>query len=633
MFKISNQRLAPKFLGAFFSLVMFSFCAVQVSAQFGPTPTFAPPISYPTLYNEQWVQKLITADLNNDGKPDLVHNSGIYLNDGSGGFGAPTPFANIYEVGDFNNDGHLDLLTKNSFGLGFLFLEILYGDGTGDFTEPPDGSRRDLGACMSNGLPYEVLAADFNNDNQLDLLVEGVTASGLFSGNGSSYFTPLLCGPVEEGIRYGIPVADMNLDGNLDVISNGFILLGDGTGNFTEIQPRLFNNDPYAWDCGDGPRRCAIVADFNADGRPDIALGNGATIEAQVYLADGAGWFEPYVSYPVGALDEAFFDIQTADMNGDGKLDLVTLQKNKINILLGKGDGTFGSLTSFSSFNLNLDEFGGRIALADFNGDGKTDIAEIGRTTDEDVPSGYKFFVFINTTYQTPVGQNSTVTLPQADFTFDEVTAGGTTSVSSIDPATAGDVPGGFALMDLAFEVSTTATFAGSVTTCFNVPNVNDMTEFSNLRVLHNENGTLVDRTSSWDYPNRKICATTTSFSPFYLATVGKKMQSLFDRSRAFKSGSTVPVKVKILNENSQNISSATLPLTTRALRRIGSNTTSDITDAGNSNPDFTFRYDSNLQGYIYNLKTTGLAAGKYVLSFYAGSDTTFFYTVQFEVR
>ena len=59
--------------------------------------------------------------------------------------------------------------------------------------------------------------------------------------------------------------------------------------------------------------------------------------------------------------------------------------------------------------------------------------------------------------------------------------------------------------------------------------------------------------------------------------------------------------------------------------------------DSGNANPDYTFRYDATLGGtgggYIFNLSTKGLASGQYVLSFYAGTDRSFFYTVKFEVK
>lgn len=230
-----------------------------------------------------------------------------------------------------------------------------------------------------------------------------------------------------------------------------------------------------------------------------------------------------------------------------------------------------------------------------------------------------------------------------ATLTFSDVTNPGTVSVTPIsDPATAGEVPGGFAISDLfAYEITkdTSLQFSGSVTSCFKTPVVNDENEFNSLTVLHRELNVstgqyeLIDRTSSGTFSTRTICATTTSFSPFYLARRSNKIRSLFDKSKAYKSGSTIPVKLQLMNANDQNISSAATILTPRGLRLIGGNTTSSVIDSGNANADGNFRYDSALQGYIFNLSTKGLASGQYVLSFYAGSDCSFFYTVKFEVK
>ncbi|MFN2500930.1 MAG: PxKF domain-containing protein, partial [Pyrinomonadaceae bacterium] len=235
-----------------------------------------------------------------------------------------------------------------------------------------------------------------------------------------------------------------------------------------------------------------------------------------------------------------------------------------------------------------------------------------------------------------PSGSNVTAQADAATLTFTNITNPGTVSVAPIsDPATAGDVPGGFAISEtVAFQITTTATFSGNVTSCFPVPTSISEPDFNDLRIFHREFNAatnqyeLIDRTSSRDFQSHKICAVTTSFSPFYLASVGKKVRPLFDRTRAFRAGSTVPVKVQMRNGSDQNISSPNLALIVRGLRRIGSSTTTSVTDAGNSNPDSAFRYDSSLGGYIYNLKTTGLASGKYALSVYAGSDRSFFYTV-----
>lgn len=239
----------------------------------------------------------------------------------------------------------------------------------------------------------------------------------------------------------------------------------------------------------------------------------------------------------------------------------------------------------------------------------------------------------------TATGSNVPIQTTNATLTFDSVTAPGVTTVAPIaDPAQAGNIPGGFAVSEtLAFEINTTASFSGPVTSCFNVPTVSNEPDFLNLRVLHREfnAGTnqfeLVDRTSSHDFPNRKICATTTSFSPFYLAKVSNKVNALFDQNQQHNSGSTIPIELQMLNPNNQNISSADLDLRARSLRNLDTGATLPAQSPGNSNPDNTFRYASG--NYKYNLKTTGLPPGRYVFSFYAGTDDSYFYIVEFRVR
>ena len=241
----------------------------------------------------------------------------------------------------------------------------------------------------------------------------------------------------------------------------------------------------------------------------------------------------------------------------------------------------------------------------------------------------------------TGAGQNVFVQTAGADLTFSEVTTTGTTSVVPIDPATVGQVPGGFAVSNsVAYEISTTATFNGPVTLAFKVPGPISHADFDSLVILHIVNGTLVDVTTSIpprDYANLTIYAITESFSPFYLARREPHIKALFDQTKAFRSGSTVPIKLQVLNASNINVSSAGTFLVTRDLRLISGNTLAPIEDSGNANPDYTFRYDPTLGGagggYIFNLSTKGLASGQYVLSFYMGNDRSFFYAVKFEVK
>ncbi len=111
-------------------------------------------------------------------------------------------------------------------------------------------------------------------------------------------------------------------------------------------------------------------------------------------------------------------------------------------------------------------------------------------------------------------------------MTFTNVTSGGTTSFTPIDPATAGELPEGFTVLggNTSYDISTTAVVEPPIVVCFVVPTVNDPATFSLVRILHGENGQLVDRTilapdgPAPDFAARTVCARVDSLSPFVAA-------------------------------------------------------------------------------------------------------------------
>ena len=118
----------------------------------------------------------------------------------------------------------------------------------------------------------------------------------------------------------------------------------------------------------------------------------------------------------------------------------------------------------------------------------------------------------------TVTGANSETQVNDAVITFQNVTAAGTTTDYTIDPATAGTLPAGFTQTGLAYDISTTAAYTGAINLCFHIPSVNDATEFSRLKVFHSEGGTLVDKTTSFVYSTRLVCGSVQSLSPFVIA-------------------------------------------------------------------------------------------------------------------
>ena len=109
---------------------------------------------------------------------------------------------------------------------------------------------------------------------------------------------------------------------------------------------------------------------------------------------------------------------------------------------------------------------------------------------------------------------------------FANVSVAGTTTFATIDPASAGSLPTGFSLIggNNAYDISTTASVTPPIVVCFNIAGIDDPAAFARVRILHGENGQLVDRTilapdsPAPDFPARRICARVASLSPFVVA-------------------------------------------------------------------------------------------------------------------
>ena len=327
--------------------------------------------SYTVDTGPEWV---VAGDLNGDGKPDLVtanngsNNVGtvsVLMNNGDGTFrkavnypiaGGPYPTSAV--IGDFNNDGKPDVAVAGNNG-----IAVLAGNGDGTLA---------AAQVMESSTSYTYLAAaDFNGDGNLDLVVLGSGAILIFFGNGDGTFqSPVsVSGP---GDSYSdLAVADMNGDGKPDLIGqNGLqlsVLLGNGDGTFQapKTVPAVSN--------GIRSSGALVVGDFNGDGRPDVAL---VCLEAvEVLPGNGDGTFGNPIVTPIDT-DAAAFAI-AADFNGDGKLDIAYSTDpfdDTVDFVFGNGDGTFQSGPSFVTGSFNSPGVT-RIAVGDFNGDGRLDFA------------------------------------------------------------------------------------------------------------------------------------------------------------------------------------------------------------------------------------------------------------------
>ena len=163
---------------------------------------------------------------------------------------------------------------------------------------------------------------------------------------------------------HGMATADLNGDGVLDLVLND--------GNTSGVSVLLGNRDgsfqPFAlFDCGCAFPVDVAVADFNGDGKNDVAETSSSGVS--ILLGDGAGNLGTPRVLTAGVAPDR---IVAADLNGDRKIDLAVtnLGSNTVSIFLGRGDGTFGAAK-----NITVGMGPDGIAAGDFNGDGKLDLA------------------------------------------------------------------------------------------------------------------------------------------------------------------------------------------------------------------------------------------------------------------
>jgi hypothetical protein len=285
---------------------------------------------------------------------------------------------NAVVAADLNGDGKLDIAVANLSGT----ISILLGKG--------DGTFQTANTFTAGTQIHSVGAADLNGDTKPDLVISDSTLTstqiGVLLNNGDGTFGPVQTLPgITTVSSFALSDVDGDLNTDLVVSDTGasviHVFMGKGDGSF---QPSLDIASSF-------PPRSVHVADFNLDGRPDLAITafNGFSL----WLGNGDGTFQSPLFVTAGFSTS----ILPVDLNQDGKTDIAAFVSGLFShttsfvTRLGNGDGSFQSSRSVGTA-------AGALSLqGDFDGDHVPDVVAAG---------GGSVFLWINhgdATFEAPI--------------------------------------------------------------------------------------------------------------------------------------------------------------------------------------------------------------------------------------
>lgn len=379
----------------------------EVQINVGSTQQQPPPVvttltfSKTTLAVGNGPSFVLPVDLNGDSKIDLVTpnygyapygcvgtyngnagtNMTVWMNNGQGAFASKVtipvgaagfgfyPDPDCVAAADLNGDGQIELIEPNFY---FNTVDVFTNNGKGVFGYASSYIPNDRG-------PVYMTTADVNGDGKPDIIAANDYDSDLVVLTNAGNFT--FGKSVTNSVGFApawVAVADVNGDGNLDLISADYgdcgdgntltTFIGDGHGKFTASAT---NTVPY------GPI-CVVAADVNGDGKIDLVSANQIGNCLTVLTNDGHGKFTLKANIPINAPA----CIVATNISGSGKIDLACVSRDNpsitgtgtVTVFVNDGQGNFTASAVVSVGPLKDTLYPNRIAAADFNRDGKMDL-------------------------------------------------------------------------------------------------------------------------------------------------------------------------------------------------------------------------------------------------------------------
>ena len=309
-------------------------------------------------------EAIAAGDLNGDGRPDLALGS---VQDRAAwvAFGTDTGRLDVQPAeypldgspsaiasGDLNGDGRADLVVAKSVGAA---VSVLLADGHRGFAPHVD--------YATAASPIAVVVADLDGDHRPDVVTADADpkAVSVLLGRGDGTLKPKADWGTGSG-PVGVAAGDLNRDGRADLVTANragsvSVLLNRGHGNFGSRADYAASGSPNS----------VTLADFDGDGFLDAAVASprarhGRHLTVLLGRGDGTFRLRRYFGARVYASRLA-----SGDLNGDGSPDLVFSDGGALAVMLNRGDATFQAPLWYG--------FADTLAVADFNGDGRLDLA------------------------------------------------------------------------------------------------------------------------------------------------------------------------------------------------------------------------------------------------------------------